>query len=426
MTVRFSVFTPTHRPEHLAAAHASLVAQSRPDWEWVLVPNGARASVPDAIARDPRVRVIPAPDEVAARGVGALKRFACMRCEGEWLVELDHDDELWPVALERIAQAADRSGPAFVYSDFVHLRTDGSCEVFDPAFGWTSYAVEGPRGERWTAMRAFEADASSLHVIHYAPNHVRAWHRDVYARAGAHDAALPVADDHGLLCSTWLTGVPFVHLPECLYLYRVHADGSNTYIQRNAEVQARQREVSNRYVYALVAEQCRRRGQPMIDLAPASSRLPGFEAVANVESIAALRGALPFRDGEVGCVRAWMGFERLLDATGDRAGSTAAVGPRLIAAMNEIHRVLAPGGWLLARAPSTPSPGGAPGATPDTFRTFTQRWLARAHPGIACRYQGARIWEEAAIDAATNMPRTFVHADLVALKGQGQPGLVEI
>jgi glycosyltransferase involved in cell wall biosynthesis len=403
VSVRFSVFTPTHRPDHLAAAHASLNAQGRTDWEWVLVPNGPRASVPEAIARDPRVRVLPAPDGVAARGVGALKRYACLNCEGEWLVELDHDDELFPNALMRIAEAAERTGPAFVYSDFVHLRTDGSCEVFDPAFGWTSYAVDGPRGERWTAMRAFAPDASSLHVIHYAPNHVRAWHRDVYARAGAHDASLPVADDHGLMCSTWLTGAPFVHVPECLYLYRVHADGSNTFVQRNAEVQERQRELSNRYVYALVAEQCRRRGQPMIDLAPATARLPDFGAVAGVASIAEVRGALPFGDGEVGCVRAWSGFERSID------GPTGQVDPRLVAAMNEIHRVLSPGGWLLARAPSPP-------ATLDTFRTFTQRWRAEAAPGIACRFQGARIWEEA----------SFVYADLVALKGQAQPGPVEI
>jgi glycosyltransferase involved in cell wall biosynthesis len=403
VSVRFSVFTPTHRPDHLAAAHASLNAQGRSDWEWVLVPNGPRASIPEAIARDPRVRVMPAPADVAAGGVGSLKRYACLRCDGEWLVELDHDDELFPSALARIAEAADRAGPAFVYSDFVHLRTDGSCEVFDPAFGWSSYAVDGPHGERWTAMRAFAPDASSLHVIHYAPNHVRAWHRDVYARAGAHDASLPVADDHGLLCSTWLTGAPFVHVPECLYLYRVHADGSNTYVERNAEVQERQRELSNRYVYALVAEQCRRRGQPMIDLAHESARLPGFDAVEDVESIADLRGALPFDDGAVGCVRAWNGFERRVDA------ATGRIDPQLVAAMNEIHRVLAPGGWLLARAALPP-------ATLDTFRTFTQRWRADAVPGIACRFQGARIWAE----------DSFAYADLVALKGQVQPGPVDI
>ena len=53
--------------------------------------------------------------------------------------------------------------------------------------------------------------------------------------------------------------------------------------------------------------------------------------------------------------------------------------------------------------------------TLDTFRTFTQRWRAEATPGIACRFQGARIWEE-----------SFAYADLVALKGQVQPGPVDI
>ena len=77
--------------------------------------------------------------------------------------------------------------------------------------------------------------------------------------------------------------------------------------------------------------------------------------------------------------------------------------------MNEIHRVLAPGGWLLARAPSPP-------VTLDTFRTFTQRWRAEATPGIASCFQGARIWEES----------SFAYADLVALKGQVLPGPVDI
>jgi len=51
----FSVFTPTHRPNYLSDAYRSLCEQTRKDWEWVLVPNGPKAYIPDALRKDPRV-----------------------------------------------------------------------------------------------------------------------------------------------------------------------------------------------------------------------------------------------------------------------------------------------------------------------------------------------------------------------------------
>src|SRR5690348_4542507 len=138
--MKISVFTPTHKPDYLAEAHASLAAQQGVDWEWVLVPNGRAFEVPERIRADARVRVVAAPDWIAKLGVGALKRFSCEQCEGDVLVELDHDDLLVPSALGKIAGAVS-DGAGFVYSDFANFRADGSCEVYDKAYGWESYAV---------------------------------------------------------------------------------------------------------------------------------------------------------------------------------------------------------------------------------------------------------------------------------------------
>ncbi|MBK7469357.1 MAG: glycosyltransferase [Betaproteobacteria bacterium] len=139
--MQFSVFTPTHRPDYIAEAFDSLLAQTCPDWEWVIVPNGPLAALPGRVLSDPRVRVIAAPDDIAAQGIGALKRFACERCQGDYLVELDHDDLLVPEALARIAEAAARTGAGFLYSDFANFRADGTCEVYGAAYGWESYPV---------------------------------------------------------------------------------------------------------------------------------------------------------------------------------------------------------------------------------------------------------------------------------------------
>jgi O-antigen biosynthesis protein len=408
----YSVFTPTHRPDHLEAAFASLLAQTERNWEWIIVPNGPCAFVTDRIRRDPRVRVLAAPDELATRGIGALKRFACGAARGRVLVELDHDDLLMPRALARIGDAIGARDAGFAYSDFANFRADGTSQVYDAAYGWESYPVAGLAGEPLVAMRAFDAGAAALHAIYYAPNHVRAWHRDTYARAGGHDGAFGVADDYDLVCRTWLTGAPFVHIGECLYLYRLWPDGANTFVARNAEIQQRQQEVANRYVYALIAEECRRRALPMADL--------GGDAVAGhaqLDLCDLASGRLCCADDALGCVRAYDCLDRLPSCAG---GPCAHERGCLVGAMNEIHRVLVPGGWLVARVAARAE------WNSGCFAPFTDRLHAGCVAGAHARFQATRVWREAPVGIAAGDGEAYIHADLVALKGQRQPGIVSI
>jgi hypothetical protein len=63
-----SVYTPTHRPDHLLEAYESLHRQQgEVDWEWVLVPNGPAAQVPDSIGADSRVVIAPFVGELCPR-----------------------------------------------------------------------------------------------------------------------------------------------------------------------------------------------------------------------------------------------------------------------------------------------------------------------------------------------------------------------
>jgi len=266
VTLRFSIFTPTHRSDFLLEAFDSLLAQSEGDWEWVLVPNGSESVIPEQIARHDKVRVVAAPAGLAEQGVGALKKFACNACQGEYLVELDHDDLLTPNALQALADAiVDQDQPGFLYSDFVNFYPDLSCQVYQDKFGWQSYPFDY-KGHQYTAMRAFEVNASSLHLIFYAPNHIRVWRRDLYQSLGGHDATMAVADDHELLCRTYLSGEKMVHIPEVLYLYRMQDGRRNTHLERNAEIQRTQQTVSNRYTQKMVEQWCQREALPMLDL----------------------------------------------------------------------------------------------------------------------------------------------------------------
>jgi glycosyltransferase involved in cell wall biosynthesis len=93
-----SVFTPTNNDKYLLRAYKSLLSQTYQDWEWVVLTNGD-VSVPEF--SDDRVKVFHT-EETGM--VGTLKRLACSYCTGEYLVELDHDDELTPDCLEEISK----------------------------------------------------------------------------------------------------------------------------------------------------------------------------------------------------------------------------------------------------------------------------------------------------------------------------------
>ena len=431
--MRFSIFTPTHKPDYIGEAFESLLAQTFTDWEWVIVPNGS-AVIDESIANHPQVRVVRAPDEVSVKGVGALKNFACSQCAGEYFVELDHDDLLTPDALALIDEHATRTNAGFLYSDFTNFYADHSCQVYYASHGWENYPFKW-KDKHYTAMRAFKTDASALHLIFYAPNHVRVWSRDAYYKAGGHDPEMHVVDDHDLICRTYLTGVHFEYIPHCIYLYRLLQGSDNTYLRFNADIQRMQQDVSNKYTYRLISEWCRRNELQMIDLGGATNCPPGFKSVdlKNADVICDIRKGLPFPDNSVGCVRAYDFLQHVPHCQSSTCDHGAAGGLLCtVGLMNEIYRVLVPGGWLVSRTPSTDGrgafqdPSHASYWNQNSFWYYTNKDQAQFVNGLEARFQDTRLWQGFPNDWYKDNNILYTYADLVALKGQRQPGQVKI
>lgn len=445
---RFSVFTPTHDTQWLADCYRSLAGQSDGDWEWVVLRNGERPGpVPAEALADPRVRVLDTDDVgfVYLHGrpgasVGALKRAAVAACAGEILVELDHDDMLAAGCLRNLAEVAAAAPGGFYYSDWAGVRPDGEAEVFDNGFGWEKYTAE-VLGERRTCLRAFDATARALCEIHYAPNHVRAWHRTAYERAGGHDPAMPVGDDHDLVCRTFLAGVPFVHVRGPLYLYRASPD-STSHV-RAGEIRRAQAATRDRYLHQLVAEWCGRARLPMLDLGGAHNPAPGHIPVDV---------SLPETDPALYCHTMIVGTGRWPGAIGgdvmtvlrglppDSVGCVRAVDfiehlPRdqMVPFMNEVHRVLAPQGWLLSSTPSTDGRGAFQDPTHTNFVNENSFWYYTnggyskyLNGAVTGRFQAVRLWTDypSRFHEQNNIP--YVHADLCAVKAGRHPGPVYI
>ena len=250
-----SIVTPTYRtpPDVLARTWGTLKAQTHTDWEWVVwddTPDDATVwRQLYGLASDERFRLIAHRSHVHSGVIGAVKRRAFMAAEGDILVELDHDDELHPRALEAVAEAFDAHPDAgFVYSDWSEIFADGSSGRYPEgwAFGYGGdYLVDGT----WV-MSAPAINRTTMSHIVSVPNHIRAWRADFYRALGGHDPSLHVADDYELIIRTFLAG-PMVHIPVCLY--RQHIGGHTTQRQRNADIQSLVAELSSMHSAALDA-----------------------------------------------------------------------------------------------------------------------------------------------------------------------------
>lgn len=403
-----SVFTPSHQPGYLTEAFASLRAQSFQDWEWVVLLNGgARWSPPE---HDPRVRII-TDDHV--EGVGAAKRRACAETAGELLVELDHDDLLASRALQAIVKAWEADpGAALFYSHCAQILADGRRDDarFDPAAGWEyREAVVDGRDVQYPA--ALAPTPHNVSYIWFAPNHVRAFPKSAYEKAGGYDATRTVLDDQDLMARLYQVG-DFRLIDDCLYLQRMHDANTQRDAETNAFIQAETVRLYDRSIEGNALAWARREGLMALDLGAAHNKPAGYtgvDAVAGdgVDIVAALPGRLDLPDGCAGVIRAVDFLEHVADK---------------VALINELYRLLAPGGLLLSCTPSTDGRGAFQDPThvafynENSFWYYTEPRYRDFVPGISARFQSSRLatgyptqWH-----ASHHIP--YVTANLIALK----------
>jgi len=159
----------------------------------------------------------------------------------------------------------------------------------------------------------------------------------------------------------------------------------------------------------------------MVDLGAGFDKPEGYQGLdlRNADIIADAREGLPFEDSSVGLIRAHDFLEHLPDKVG---------------IMNEIYRVLVPGGWLFSLTPSTDGRGAFQDPThvsywnQNSFWYVTKAGYAKYVPDIKCRFQTRRLRTYYPMKWQEDNLISYVQADLVAIKdGMGAvPGLVEI
>jgi glycosyltransferase involved in cell wall biosynthesis len=248
-----SVITCTYNTPHdvLARTWASLKAQDHSDWEWVIMddsPGWDTWRQLYGFCADERYKVrIYRPHTPSGGNIGKVKHDAFMLGYGDTLLELDHDDELTPDCLSTV-DAAMKLGADFVYSDWCEILPNGMSGRYPEgwAFGYGSdYWSE--EYQVWV-MRAPIVNRTTINHIVSAPNHVRAWSKNLYQHLDGHSCDYPIADDYELMVRTALK-TDMIHIQKMLY--KQHIGAHTAQRQRNDLIQHLVGEIASKYANQL-------------------------------------------------------------------------------------------------------------------------------------------------------------------------------
>ena len=186
--------------------YESLKNQTYKNWNWFIIDDSPNDETSKMIAKknDPRITII---KNVSNHGnIGFNKHTIAMMCDGDYLVEVDHDDELTPDCLEHLHNAfTEFPDTDFVYSDAIEI-IDGKEVTYEIpfAYGLGKYEKVNILGKERNVALTAQINALSIRGIHACPNHVRCWKSEFYKRIGGHNTELSVLDDFELIIRTFL------------------------------------------------------------------------------------------------------------------------------------------------------------------------------------------------------------------------------
>lgn len=246
-----SIFTPTYKSfNKFNRLYTSLLEQSIRDWEWIVIddsPDDLNYNhMCEVVGKDHRVKLYKSNRRDAL--VGSTKRQAASLCNGKYLMEVDHDDELHHLALEACIRAFEKYPDAgFCYCDSAEVFEDGGIVDYGNSFAMNEglhydYFYRG----RKLRPASVPINASTIRHIVGAPNHFRCWERNTYFQLQRHNNKFAVVDDYELLVRTFLH-TRMIHIKNCLYIQYMNSGGNNTQEPRRQEIQRLVDRVQNHY-----------------------------------------------------------------------------------------------------------------------------------------------------------------------------------
>lgn len=236
----FTVFTGAYKTgDRIWRTYEGVKNQTYPNWEWVVIDDSPEDhtetwQILQQIAKtDYRVRPYRM-NPISGGNIGEVKNRACSMANGNWLIELDHDDYLLPELMETSVDAIKTYPDAgFLYTDVAEPYEDGEMRAYTQTIGPKEHWYANPNntfvwsygGHEWVdwngtsyiCHRYPEINPKTIRFNIGMPNHARIWKKEVYDRIGKHNRFISVTDDLELIIRTFLH-TRMVHIKQMLYL----------------------------------------------------------------------------------------------------------------------------------------------------------------------------------------------------------------
>lgn len=292
MRPQVSAFTTSYKSAHkIYRPYLSLLNQTCPDWEWVVVddsPGDENFRLLSSL-NDPRVRCYKR--SFNSTYIGNVKNEAHSLCRGKYLIELDHDDELMPECCADTVKGFESDQQVgFIYMNFAELYEDWREFKYSDAWGWghgsyyrqfvpcrivngikvldgervlvgntpemtdqdgntpemTGLVTGGEMTGHWQNV-AITAPINNITVTDLAcmPNHPRIWRKTVLDEIGGYCESCSDADDYEVLMRTFFA-TKMLRISKLAYL-QYRNDGGNQSISRIRSIRTIQDAVSRHY-----------------------------------------------------------------------------------------------------------------------------------------------------------------------------------
>lgn len=237
----FSIFTSTFNSyDKIIRAYNSIKEQSLTNWEWVIMDDSPDDKnfnyLRNKLTHDNRIRLYRRFENNGY--IGNVKNESVSLCRGQYVLELDHDDEILPFVLQESAELFNQKPDVgFIYMDFINIYENGNNFWYGNHLckGYGAYYCQ-KYNDKWVYVY-ITPNINNITLSHLVccPNHPRIWRRDVLLNIGNYSEHLPICDDYEVLLRTALnTKIAKIH--KMGYIQYMNNENNNFSLIRNAEI----------------------------------------------------------------------------------------------------------------------------------------------------------------------------------------------
>ena len=238
----FSIFTTCFKSyDYIDTAYNSIKNQSLIDWEWVIMDDTPEDEhfvfLKNKLALDNRVRLYKR--DKNSGNIGNVKNEVISLCRGKYILEMDHDDEIFVDCLRdayNIFKTDEDIG--FVYADTIHLYRNGQNFKYSDFIskGYGGYYSEKIKGKWVYVYNTPNINNITLSHLVCLPNHPRIWKRSVLMELDSYSEFLPICDDYEILLRTCCSKHKVAKNNKAQYIQYMNDGGNNFSNIRNSEI----------------------------------------------------------------------------------------------------------------------------------------------------------------------------------------------